>query len=199
MYSVPLRYSCSSTAASCEPHLRCELFSCWKWSRASSTLWQSFTPSEPADSEGLTMMGKASVLLKASTSSQALPHTERADLRPAAWTASCCTCLSRRFSMPFCVLLPRRPMCSASSSATFTPASPPHITAASSAPAATLRRASAVSASDACSSTSARNFSGKPFAAFGRRPRLLPHSLLQSAMTEKPRASSSGASMAPVE
>mmetsp|Transcript_14468 Transcript_14468/g.38372 ORF Transcript_14468/g.38372 Transcript_14468/m.38372 type:complete len:200 (-) Transcript_14468:50-649(-) len=199
MYSVPLRYSCSSTAASCEPHLRCELFSCWKWSRASSTLWQSFTPSEPADSEGLTMMGKASVLLKASTSSQALPHTERTDRRPAAWTASCCACLSRRFSMPFCVPLPRRPMCSASASVTFTPSSEPQITAASLAWPATSRKASAVSASVARASTSARNFSGKPFAAFGISPRNSPPSSVQSAMTEKPRASSSGASMAPVE
>mmetsp|Transcript_49223 Transcript_49223/g.145317 ORF Transcript_49223/g.145317 Transcript_49223/m.145317 type:complete len:200 (-) Transcript_49223:160-759(-) len=199
MYSVPLRYSCSSTAASWAPHFRCEVISSSKWPRTSSTVWQSFTPSDPADSTGLTMMGRDSVFVKASTSPHALPQTERTDLRPAALTASCCTCLSRRFAMPLPVGLPRRPMYSASASATFTPVSPPHITAASSATPAALRRAWAVSAIEARSSSSTRNFSGKPFAASGRWPRFSPTSSVQSAMTEKPRRSRSGASIAPVE
>ena len=47
-----------------------------------------------------------------------LPHTERTARRPDALTASCCTCLSRRFCIPCAVVLPRKPMYSDKASAT---------------------------------------------------------------------------------
>ena len=49
-----------------------------------------------------------------------LPHTERTARRPDALTASCCTCLSRRFCIPCAVVLPRKPMYSDKASATWT-------------------------------------------------------------------------------
>ena len=75
-----------------------------KW--ASSRLWQSLTPSEPADSTGFTMMGKVSVLVKWFTSSQDLPWKQRGGTRTHRNTKVCvcvwvscsefCTCLVQK-------------------------------------------------------------------------------------------------------
>ena len=46
------------------------------------------------------------------------PQTERTARSPAAFTASCWTCLSRRFCMPSAVVFPRRPKNSDKASAT---------------------------------------------------------------------------------
>ena len=46
------------------------------------------------------------------------PQTERTARSPAAFTASCWTCLSRRFCMPSAVVFPRRPKNSEKASAT---------------------------------------------------------------------------------
>mmetsp|Transcript_22633 Transcript_22633/g.59796 ORF Transcript_22633/g.59796 Transcript_22633/m.59796 type:complete len:213 (+) Transcript_22633:872-1510(+) len=129
-YSLPFRNSWHSTAAPWLPTFCCAPIRTSKCSRASSSEWHSFTPSEPADSTGFTTTGICSVLRNSSTSFKRVPPAWRTDRSPAAFTSSCWIFLSRRCGI--CVPLVRTPRCSDSASARGTPDSPPTITAASS-------------------------------------------------------------------
>mmetsp|Transcript_65216 Transcript_65216/g.199484 ORF Transcript_65216/g.199484 Transcript_65216/m.199484 type:complete len:211 (-) Transcript_65216:874-1506(-) len=143
-YSFPLKNSWQSTAAPWLP-TRCWAFiSTWKCSVASSMLWHSFTPSDPADSTGLTTTGMDSLFRNSSTSEILVPPAWRTDRRPLAFTSSCWIFLSRRWGI--CVPFVRTFICSDKASAHGTPVSPPQMMAISfEVPHASLTRASVAS------------------------------------------------------
>mmetsp|Transcript_139152 Transcript_139152/g.388219 ORF Transcript_139152/g.388219 Transcript_139152/m.388219 type:complete len:250 (-) Transcript_139152:155-904(-) len=149
-YSLPRKYSCTRTAAPTLPIMRCAPMSERKWASASSRLWHSLTPSEPADSTGFTTTGMASAVAKASTWDQLVPAASRTARRPEAWTQRCCTLLLRLFvPVPFVL----SPISSDKASASVTPVSQPTMQASTSKPSAAARTASAVLAMLDCSST----------------------------------------------
>mmetsp|Transcript_10719 Transcript_10719/g.27087 ORF Transcript_10719/g.27087 Transcript_10719/m.27087 type:complete len:202 (-) Transcript_10719:118-723(-) len=186
-YSFPLRNSCTRMPAPCAPNLRSSPESLMKCSCASSNVLQSFTPSEPADSTGLTITGISSVTANSFTSSQVVPPASRTARTPVAPTASCCSFLLRRESESF-VPLVRRPSASEILSATLTPDSQPQMTAISVVPNVAPWSALRVSESSACSSTSfvnlrcERTHIGTCERKSGGRSRV------QSAMTAYPRS-----------
>mmetsp|Transcript_23228 Transcript_23228/g.64895 ORF Transcript_23228/g.64895 Transcript_23228/m.64895 type:complete len:232 (-) Transcript_23228:86-781(-) len=195
-YSLPWRNSCTSTAAPWTPTLCCAVMRSLKCSSTSSLEWQSLTPSEPADSTGLTTTGIGSLSTKALTSTHLVPPAWRTERKPRAFTSSCWTFLSRLCgtAVPFV----RSPSSSERKSASVTPDSPPTMHATSSSSPTASLNAAAVSFTVCCSRTSATYFTFLQLSGtWALKSSLM--SFVHTAASAYPREATSAATLAPVE